>query len=105
MENHSSITEFDFQTAASNTFHPQSSRPLKGALIHASQAKLYSQHARRQAVGRLKLECLDRITETLKHLCLALEHLEHAEEPSSPDLEHIHSHFFREGETRMEATW
>lgn len=77
-EQNSTTIKSDFQTFSKRISSEQLSCLLTGALIHASQAKLLSHRARRQSMGQQESECLERITETLQHVCLAFERLDHA---------------------------
>jgi hypothetical protein len=102
-EQNTTTIESNFQTPSARNFYPQASRPLKGALIQAAQAKLLSQRARRRSTGRLKSDCLDRITETLQHVCLALERLDRSENDHTEAPRRIQPQFAVDEVAHLEA--
>lgn len=63
------------QPLARNNIHRRDSRPLREALIRASQVKLLLQRAKTQESGFQKSECLNRLLQGLDRICASIEQL------------------------------
>jgi hypothetical protein len=67
------------------------SRPLRGALVHASQVKLLLRRAS-QETGFQRAECLARLLQGVERICTSLEWLTSGEPQAAKCVEHVHQH-------------